>query len=125
MIDYILLYVGSFIVAAWGIAHIFPTKGVVQGFGDISQDNKRIITMEWVEEGISLVFVGFLVTLVTVIAGPNNSVSGLVYWSSAGLLVIMAIWHSFTGARTKVLPMKLCPFIFSAAALLFVLGSLI
>lgn len=75
MIDYILLYVGSFIVAFWGIAHIFPTKPVVQDFGDISQDNKRIITMEWVVEGINLIFVGFLVALVTVIAGADNSVS--------------------------------------------------
>jgi len=125
MINHILLYTGAFIVAFWGIAHIFPTKGTVQNFGDISQDNKRIITMEWVVEGINLIFVGFLVALVTITAGPTNSVSGLVYWSSAGLLVIMAVWHSFTGARTKILPMKLCPVIFLTAALLFVLGSLI
>lgn len=125
MIDFILLIIGAFIVAFWGIAHIFPTRGVVLGFGGISQDNKRIITMEWVVEGISLAFVGFLVVLVTIVAGADNDVSKLVYWSSAGLLVIMAIWHSFTGARTKVLPMKLCPFIFSTGAILFVLGSLI
>lgn len=76
MIDYILMYVVSFMIAFWGIAHIFPAKGVVRDFGDISQDKRRIITMEWVVEGIKLIFVGFLVTLVTIVAGADNSVSG-------------------------------------------------
>jgi len=31
----------------WGIAHLFPTKSVVEGFGEISDDNKKIVTMEW------------------------------------------------------------------------------
>ena len=125
MIDSILLLIGAAIVALWGISHLFPTKGVVRGFGDISLDNKRIITMEWVVEGINLAFLGFLVMLITIVAGADNQVSQLVYWSAAGLLVVMAVWHSLTGARTKVLPMKLCPFIFGTSAVLFVLGSLL
>lgn len=125
MIDSILLFIGAAIVALWGISHLFPTKGVVRGFGDISLDNKRIITMEWVVEGINLAFLGFLITLITIVAGADNDVSKLVYWSSAGLLVVMAVWHSLTGARTKAIPMKLCPFIFGTSAVLFVLGSLL
>ena len=81
--------------------------------------------MEWVVEGISLAFVGFLVILVTIVAGADDSVSRLVYWSVAGLLVILAVWHSLTGARTKAIPMKLCPVIFSSCAVLLVLGSIL
>lgn len=125
MIDHILLFIGAAVVALWGIAHLFPTKGVVRNFGDISQDNKRIITMEWVVEGISLAYIGFLVILVTAVAGADNEVSRLVYWSAAGVLAIMAVWHSVTGAKTKAIPMKLCPFIFGSCAVLFVLGSLL
>ena len=125
MIDNILLITGSVVVAFWGIAHLFPTKGVVRNFGDISKDNKLIITMEWVVEGINLAFLGFLVALVTIVAGADNDVSRLVYWTSAGLLVVMAVWHSLTGARTKAIPMKMCPFIFGTCAILFVLGSLL
>ncbi len=125
MIDNLLLIIGSAIVALWGIAHLFPTKGVVQDFGNISLDNKRIITMEWVGEGISLAFIGYLVALVTIVAGADDEVSRLVYWSAAGLLVIMAVWHALTGARTKSVPMKLCPVIFGTSAVLFVLGSIL
>ena len=46
-----LYYVASVLLIAWGIAHIFPTLSVVRGFGDISPDNKRIITMEWILTG--------------------------------------------------------------------------
>ena len=122
MINLIMLYGSAILVAFWGIAHIFPTKDVVKSFGDISLDNKRIITMEWVVEGINLAFVGFLIALLTVTAGPEDEVSKLVYLSVAGLLVILAVWHSLTGARTKAIPMKLCPVIFSTGALLLILG---
>jgi hypothetical protein len=121
----ILLIGGAVLVAFWGIAHIFPTKGVVKDFGDISRDNRLIITMEWVVEGINLAFIGFLVVLLAIVAGADNPVSKLVYWSVGGLLVIMAVWHSLTGARTKAIPMKLCPVIFSTSAVLIFLGTLL
>ena len=59
MISDILLYTGAIIIFLWGVAHIVPTKSVVSGFGTISEDNKRIITMEWIAEGLTLCFIGF------------------------------------------------------------------
>jgi len=41
----VLFYLGGVFTLIWGISHLFPTKNVVKGFGDISQDNKRIIMM--------------------------------------------------------------------------------
>ena len=61
MAGQILLYVGAAITIIWGVAHLFPTKSVVKGFGDISTDNKHIITMAWIVEGVALIFIGFIV----------------------------------------------------------------
>ncbi len=47
----LLLYLASLLLIGWGIAHLLPTKNVVKGFGDISLDNQRVITMEWINEG--------------------------------------------------------------------------
>lgn len=121
----ILLYVGSAIIFVWGIAHIIPTRSVVKGFGEISEDNTKIITMEWAAEGITLCFIGVLVLLVTAIGGSQSAVSALVYRISAGMLVVMAVWTALTGARTSVIPIKICPFVKTAVAILFVLGSLL
>jgi hypothetical protein len=44
MLNQVLLYVGAFFVLGWGTAHLFPTRSVVKGFGDITPDNRRIIT---------------------------------------------------------------------------------
>jgi hypothetical protein len=121
----ILLYVGSAIIFVWGIAHIIPTRSVVKGFGEISEDNTKIITMEWAAEGITLCFIGVLVLLVTAIGGSQGAVSALVYRISAGMLVVMAVWTALTGARTSVIPIKICPFVKTAVAILFVLGSLL
>ncbi len=58
MINIVLLCIGAGLTAIWGIAHLFPTSSVVKGFGEISADNKNIITMEWIVEGVSLIFIG-------------------------------------------------------------------
>lgn len=121
----ILLYIGSAIIFIWGIAHIIPTKSVVKGFGEISEDNTKIITMEWAAEGITLCFIGLLVLLVTAIVGSQNPVSALVYRISAGMLVVMAIWTSLTGARTSIVPIKICPIVKTVVAIFFILGSLV
>jgi hypothetical protein len=41
-----LLCLAAFLTTMWGVAHLFPTRNVVKGFGDISLDNQRVITME-------------------------------------------------------------------------------
>ena len=64
MTNQILAYIGAGFVAFWGIAHLFPTKNIVADFGEISEDNRHIITMEWIVEGMALIFIFALITLV-------------------------------------------------------------
>ena len=118
----ILLYVGSIIITLWGIAHIFPTKGVVEGFGELSPDNKKIITMEWIAEGLTLIFIGALVLLITIFYDPANCVSVFVILASAVMLVTLAILSFFTGFQTSIIPVKICPFVKIGVAILFLLG---
>ena len=56
----VLLYIGAILSFLWGVAHLFPTANVVKGFGEISKDNKNIIAMEWINEGVMLIFIGFI-----------------------------------------------------------------
>ena len=125
MINDILLYTGSIIIALWGIAHIIPTKSIVNGFGPISKDNKRIITMESIAEGLTLCFIGVLVLLVTNLAGSQSHTVTIVYMACAVMLLIMAILTTMTGARTSILPYKICPVAKTIVAILFFLGSTI
>jgi hypothetical protein len=120
----IFLYLGAGLTAMWGIAHLFPTKGVVAGFGDISEDNRHIITMEWIVEGVSLIFIGILVATVTYI-DPQTVVSKAVTIISAAGLLVLALISLFTGFKVKFLPYKLCPFIFTGSAILMIVGALV
>ena len=119
----ILLYIGSAVIIVWGIAHIVPTKSVVSGFGPISQDNRRIITMEWVAEGLTLCFIGLLVLFITLFAPSVSQVSDIVYWASGAMLLAMAGWTLATGARTSIIPIKICPAVKTIVAILFLVGS--
>ena len=125
MINNIMLYIGSIAITVWGIAHIVPTKSVVTGFGSISEDNRRIITIEWIAESLTLCFIGLLVLLITILNGSQNPASLHAYRICAVMLLIMAGLTLLTGARTSILPTKICPIVKTAVAILFLVGSVL
>jgi len=117
----ILLYVAGTLILLWGISHLFPTANVVRDFGNISFDNKMIIKMEWITEGMTLIFLGLLTVIVTKIE-TESKLSRIVLLSIAFMLFSMAVLSLFTGFRVDFLPFKLCPLIFSASAILILIG---
>ena len=118
----ILLYVGSAIIIIWGIVHLIPTSAIVRGFGDISEDNKKILTMESIAEGITLCFLGVLVILVTALGDSQSQTAFIVYYSVIVMLLVMAVLTAVTGARTSIIPYKICPIVKTMVAILFVFG---
>ncbi len=118
----ILLYTGSIIITLWGISHIIPTKSVVAGFGNLSTDNLRILTMEWVAEGLTLIFLGLLVMVATLIIGLGAQSANPVFIYAAAVLLVMAAWSAFTGARISILPIKAPPLVISLVSVLFILA---
>ena len=121
MLNQILLYAAAAFITLWGIAHLFPTRDVVKGFGNISPDNRNIITMEWIIEGMALIFTGVVLVLVTII-DPSHATSKAVYGASVFMLAALAVVSLFTGYKVNFLPFKLCPLIFTIATGLIALG---
>ena len=118
---YFLLYLAAFLTVGWGIVHLFPTKNVVKGFGDISLDNRRVITMEWINEGATLIFIGALTAAVTLV-DPASLVARTVYWLAIVMLITLSIISLFTGFKVNFLPYRLCPIIFTGSAVLILAG---
>ena len=118
-----VLYLAAAVTALWGVAHLFATRGVVAGFGDLTLDNRRVITMEWIVEGVALISIATFVLVVTIIQ-PEATVSLAVYAVAAGTLVVLAVVSLFTGFRIAFLPYRLCPFIFGGSAALIAWGAL-
>jgi hypothetical protein len=118
----ILLYMAGALTLVWGISHLIPTATVVSEVGDISFDNKMIITMEWIIEGVTLILIGILTTIVTAV-DSESKISSLIYSSIAFFLLTLAIISLFTGFRIDFLPFKLCPVIFSTSAILILIGT--
>jgi hypothetical protein len=122
MLDQLLVYIGAFLPFMWGVSHLFPTKNVVNGFGDISTDNRRIITMEWIIEGVALIFLGITIAAVTYV-DIHSPVSRVVYWISFAMLNTLSLVSLMTGAKIKFLPFRLCPVIFTSSSLLIIIGA--
>ncbi len=120
-----LLYTGSISIIVWGIAHIVPTQSVVSGFGAISKDNLRILTMEWIAEGLTFCFIGALTLFLTFSGGPQSAIIANVYRICAIMLIVMAVLSIFTGARTSIVFFKVCPAVKISVAVLFLVGTMI
>ncbi len=115
-------YLGGAAAAVWGMAHLVPTPKVVAGFGDISDDNRNIISMEWIAEGAMLIFIGTLVIVATAVDHTAH-VARAAYIVSAAGLIGLAVLSLFTGFKVKFLPFKLCPAIFATSSALILAGG--
>jgi hypothetical protein len=120
----LLLYLASLLTVIWGVSHLFPTRNVVKGFGDISLDNRRVITMEWINEGATLIFIGVLTAAVTLV-DPTSLVARTVYWLAIVMLNALSIISLFTGFKVNFLPYRLCPIIFTGSSILIFLGMML
>jgi hypothetical protein len=118
----VLLYCAAGLTAVWGVSHLFATHGVVAGFGELSADNRRVITMEWIVEGVALLSVGAFVAAVTAV-GAGTAAATAVYAVAIAVLQTLACVSLATGFRIAFLPYRLCPFIFGLSALLIALGA--
>ncbi|MFX0138006.1 MAG: hypothetical protein ACFFDN_30470 [Candidatus Hodarchaeota archaeon] len=123
MANFVLIIIGAILTILWGVSHLFPTKNIVRDFGEISQDNKNIITMEWIIEGMTLIFIGLLVILISFLGGTDNIVSIYVNAISSIMLFALAILSLFTGFKVNFIMFKLCPVIFTVSGILILVGS--
>jgi len=117
-----LLYAASAITGFWGVAHLFATRGVVAGFGELTPDNRRIITMEWIVEGVALLSTAAFVAAVTAV-DPRSAAACAVYGVAIATTIALAVVSLFTGFRIAFLPFRLCPVLFSLSAVLIAWGA--
>jgi len=118
----LFVYLGGSLTMIWGAAHLFPTGNVVKGFGNISADNVQIIKMEWINEGLTLIFIGLLTIVCTILMNNETRVINAVYFLTFLMLIAMSVLSLFTGFKINFLPFRLCPFIFTVSGLLILQG---
>ena len=118
-----LIYIGSIIIMLWGIAHVIPIKAIVKGFGEISADNKKVLVMEIIAEGLTLIFLGLLPLVLTLIVNSHGTPARIVYLGEGVMLLVMALVTLLTGARTPLIWYKICPAVKTVVAILFLIGS--
>jgi hypothetical protein len=118
-----VVYVGAAMVGAWGVAHALPVRRVVAGFEPLTDDNRHVLTMVWIAEALSLVFIGVVAALAAASAMAGDRPARSVCSACAGMLIVSAAWTRVTGGRTKNLAMRLCPLVKTVAAALIWLGA--
>jgi hypothetical protein len=80
--------------------------------------------MEWITEGVALIFLGAMVFAVTQV-DYTSTVSHIVYWIAFAALNALSVVSIFTGFRVNFLPFRMCPFIFTGGSIFILLGLLL
>ena len=60
----ILIYAASTLIFIWGVVQIYPTKSRSKVIGELSGDNNKIVSMEWIAEGVTFILIAILVLFV-------------------------------------------------------------
>ena len=118
----VLAYLAAGLVGLWGISHAIPTRAVVAGFGEITEDNRRVLTQEWLAEAVAMWSFAMLVIVVTVVGG-GTSAADWTYRVIAGALLVLGALTTLTGARTPVVWFKICPVLLTGSAGLLLAAS--
>jgi hypothetical protein len=115
----ILVYAASIIIIIWGLVQLYPTKSRSKVIGELSGDNNKIVSMEWIAEGITFILIGILVITVTYIAGAEKVGSRIVYLSSGVMLLILTLWSLSKMSSRWTKTMKACLVIKSTVGLIY------
>lgn len=118
-----VIYIGSAVIFLWGAGHIVATRSVIAGFGELTADNRRILTMEWIAEGLTLCFLGVLPGLMAISGGLASPQGRTILYAAASMLFVLAGLSAATGAKTSIGPMKACPVVKTIVAALYVAGA--
>ncbi|HEY7607568.1 MAG TPA: hypothetical protein VID07_12450 [Actinomycetes bacterium] len=120
----VLAFVAAGLVGLWGVAHAVPTRRVVDRFGPITVDNRRVLLQEWLAEAFTMWGLASAVIAVTMAGGAGSAVAVAAYRVVAGLLIALAVLTGLTGARTPVVWFKVCPLLLTVSAGLLLAASI-
>lgn len=137
MVRDILLSLGAILIISCGSIHILLTKSVINGFTNMSEGNKKVTSMEWIVEGLTLYFIGILVLIITYSGLTEEFVSKVVLGASFVLLLIMVILSLMTVLNLRIddltlkpnmkkiifIHLKGCPIIKFTSGILFLLAN--
>ncbi|MDD4904345.1 MAG: hypothetical protein PHX77_07595 [Candidatus Bipolaricaulis sp.] len=125
MLPIVLRVVGVVVLLLWGIVHMLRARSIVRGFGEISADNRRIVVGMALFEAVGLVFVAASVGLITYYGAFGDTLETILVNATVGFLYANAFLGAWTKARTKSVPMRLCPWVEAAVGTLFLLSNLL
>jgi hypothetical protein len=121
----VLAYLAALLVFAWGVSHVIPTRRVVDGFGEISTDNRLVITQEWIAEAITMWCIAAVIVVITAVGEADDTAARWTYRASAVMLLAVIALTASTGARTAVVWFKICPLLLTTTAALLLAASLL
>jgi len=109
MIHDILLLLGAILILSCGSIHLFLIKSIINGFNNMSEENKKVTFMEWIVEGLTLYFISILVLFITLSGLSEEFVSKVLFGASFVLLLIMTILSLMTVINLRIDDLTLQP----------------
>ena len=112
-----IVLLGGVISGIWGILHLSFTESITRQYNYLPSELLESFRMEWVIEGIFLLFIFVLIIALYPHFKRKSKVARKVGFYIGAVLVILAIWHT-SGSPLNVLSYRLSTPLFVLSALL-------
>lgn len=120
IVDDILLLIGAGTITVWGVVYIILVWKDMRLFTGISDFARRVLLLQWVSQGLAMVFMGVIVWLCVSIGGTENAFVHILCWAIAVFLFVFALIG--LAARLQLLALRLSPLFCGISAVLIVLA---
>lgn len=101
---------------------MLPLRFVLKEQGNSNLLNRKIVMMEWIGGGIPIIDFGLLNCAILLYGDPSSETAFLVFLTTLGILIVLAILRALAGGRAALTPMRLYPWVLMFCALLMVTG---
>lgn len=120
IVDDIMLLISAGIIIVWGAVYVFLIWKEMRLFEGISDFARRVLLLQWVNQGIVMVFMGIVIFLCVSIGGTENVLVHVICWAIALFLFIFAVTGLTT--RMRLVALRLSPLFCGVSAVLIVLA---
>jgi hypothetical protein len=90
----LIVLLGGLIPGIWGVLHLSFTESVISEYNSFPEKPLEILRLEWVIEGVFLLFVSILIVALYPHFRRKSKVARKAGFYTGAALVVVGIWHA-------------------------------
>jgi len=106
-----------------GLVYLARSGAIIKDFKIILRGMQKVLAMAIVWQGLTLIFLGFLV-VVLALSGQREHIAKLISYVCGGMLLVLGIVTGATGGQSEYILFRIGQFVQVVAAIMIFVGNI-